>query len=385
MRWWTLANVQIGGAICLPVILVGFELARLYGFSASIGGIVIGNGLLACLATLCSEMTWTNKLTTAENAGLYFGPWGKRVVAVILSISMCSWFAVQTQVVAEDIGALPIDRLRFVLAAFFAGTLLFGFKGITRLADLALPMMVTTLAIVLVSAYWNQASSIHFDIWQSVNLHAISLVMAVAIGVCLDMPTFFRNAASKKDSHLGTWVTFIVGIPLVELCGVLLYQWSGYESLMQAFRQPTFMYWEFWITIFFFFAAWTTNTCNLYSAAMGLSGLIPHWKEKKLFIVTAVSACILTQIDFLSHLSQVLDILGIVLAASFGTIVSIYITKRALPESGKMASLLLGICGGLFTTFFELKLPFGIAVLDSACIAAVAIYSIGRGYVLVAR
>src|SRR5437588_8366280 len=147
--WRQLASVQIGGAICLPTILIGYELAKLYGEGAALVGIAIGNFLLLCLALISAKMSVENNQTTSDNAGNYFGQFGKKMIACLLTCSMCGWFAIQTQMVSQDIAnsLLSDGWTNLLLGTIFAATLLFGLKGIAKLADLSVPLLIVTLAV----------------------------------------------------------------------------------------------------------------------------------------------------------------------------------------------------------------------------------------------
>jgi cytosine permease len=375
--WLQLVSVQVGGAVCLPVILVGHELCRLWGFSASVGAIVFGNVFLAFLGALASEMTWKNKLTTSENAKVYFGKAGSQLVALVLAITMCGWFAIQTQVVIQDIATfvqIEPKLLLFSASLLFAVSLLFGFKGISKLADLSLPLLVGTLAVVMGWACMHSEKTLQFDISHSVQVQAISMVMALAVGVCMDMPTFFRMAKTKKDSHLASLATFLIGIPAVELCGVFLYELTGIHPLLEIFRGPQIAFWPLWITLFFLFAAWTTNICNLYSASMGVMSLFGNIKEQRAFVYTGLFAVVLAQIDLMSHLALVLDVLGIVLSSCFGVIVASFAARRPVSDIVKIVALFMAIVGGLLSMSFGLFLPTAVAVLDSTLIAAALLF-----------
>lgn len=370
-RWYQLASVQIGGAICLPVILIGFELARQYGAFPSFVAIAVGNLLLMSLAYITVKMTWQNKRTTPDNVSLYFGVYGQKVIACIIGMSMCCWYAIQTQVVAHDVSAyFGIDyRITcFGCSLFFASSLLFGLHGITKLANLSIPAMILTLMIVLIAAFCKDDTQRTISWENSFSVSAISLVMAVAIGVCIDMPTFFRYAKSEQDAIAGALVTFCIGMPLIEIAGVLVYQWSNAACLTDALKCPGSALWDMWIVLFLFVAAWTTNTTNLYSASMGMKALFSQFSKQGIWLIATCFATFLSVIDLVANLSFFLDLMGTILATTFGAILMLYLMKRRMAEGIKYMAISIGALGG-FSGY-----PTGIAVLDSALISAFIIY-----------
>lgn len=229
--------------------------------------------------------------------------------------------------------------------------------------------MCFTLAAALMWAFMHREEAFALDFSQAFDVGAISLVMALAIGVCIDMPTFFQAAATKKDSHLGALATFLVGIPLIEVCGVFLYEWGTGNSLIESLRGPTFAFWNSWIALFLLFAAWTTNTANLYSAAMGIASLVPKWTSQKVFLLTASLAVLLTQVDLISRLATLLDVMGVLLASSFGVILMTFMVKTAVPSWQKTLAFMAGALAGLLAAFFHYSLPSGVAVLDGTLVS----------------
>lgn len=367
--WHKLASVQIGGAICLPPILVGYELTRSFGTLTAFIAIGIGNILLSFLALICSEMTWRNKRTTPDNAGFYLGELGKKGVSILLALAMIGWFAIQTQVVAVDVATstlMPESLTRAILAIVFAASLLYGLKGITRLSDLAVPVMTLTLFIVLFFTYG--VNEIDTSSGWNIDLKAISMVMALAIGVSIDMPTFFRLARTRRDSHIGALVTMLIGIPFVECCGVLLATWSSGNTVMEALRLSNMPFWDIWIGLFLVLAAWTTNTTNLYSAAMALKCLIPTRREKSVFWITAIFAAVVSQFDVMGNLQVCLEYMGVALGACFGIILGSFALDQPFSNKVKLLAFIIGCLAGY------LQLATGIGVLDSIIVSALTLY-----------
>ena len=90
-----LVSIEVGGAICLPIIMVGHKLVSAIGFTGSIAAIVLGNVILFCLALVAAKMSLERRKNTPENARDYLGPTGVQVLAVVLFIAKCCWFALQ--------------------------------------------------------------------------------------------------------------------------------------------------------------------------------------------------------------------------------------------------------------------------------------------------
>lgn len=102
-NWKQLASVQVGGAICLPLLLVGYELAKGGNLKNQLFSVFIGNALLFTFALVAGFMSANRKLTTVEHASIYFGEKAKKFFALTMSFSMLGWFAIQTQCMGGDV------------------------------------------------------------------------------------------------------------------------------------------------------------------------------------------------------------------------------------------------------------------------------------------
>src|SRR5262245_41546584 len=95
LTWKQLASIEVGGAICLPVIMVGHKLCSTYGWKSAFLGIVIGNLILFAMASLTVFMSVRHRDSTPENAKRYFGQQGVKLFSILLMSAKLAWFAVQ--------------------------------------------------------------------------------------------------------------------------------------------------------------------------------------------------------------------------------------------------------------------------------------------------
>ncbi|HXF29027.1 MAG TPA: hypothetical protein VN457_04195, partial [Chlamydiales bacterium] len=185
--WMELSSIQLGGVICLPVILIGHEIAKTAGLGAACMALVLGNALLFGLSIITSLMSVQSRMTTAENAEHYFGKAGKCFFAVIIALSLSCWFAIQTQVMSHDVAALihahfsikiPEMMLNGCFAALMIGCAFFGLQGVTFLANCTLPLMIATLGLALVVQSAKSEQSIVQEISYGFSAGGLSLVIA---------------------------------------------------------------------------------------------------------------------------------------------------------------------------------------------------------------
>jgi len=359
-NWYELSSIQIGGAICLPVILIGYELVRTTGLTSSLVAIIIGNLLLFSCALITSKMSFANKKTTAENAEEYFGKMGKVFFALIITFSLSCWFAIQTEVMSHDLIELLATFTGYkiessalvsvILSLLMVVSLLFGLQGVTVLATLTLPLMLLTLAISLYCAYTGSSAS--QPELGSYSFQGLSLILAGNIAAVCDLPTFFRHAATKREAYKASIMTFLIGIPLVELVGVFLGYWTESNSLIKALLCSDHPLFRLWVGLFILLAGWTTNNTNLYSASMGMRAICPKLSEKKITLIIGAFATLLSLLPLLESLSLVLDFMGIFVASMCGVIITAFCMKKfGLHELSQKLAWVMGIVAGLLNMF----------------------------------
>jgi len=372
-----LASVQIGGAICLPMILIGYELSRV-DFLSAIVAVILGNCFLFFVAKTSSKMAYACQLSTTDNAARYFGKTGKGLFSLIIAFCMCSWFAIQTEVMAQDVsqsfGQTAFQPIISVLIATCVVLLsLGGINCIAKLANLAVPLMAVTLAVALVGALQQGTFSIDFEIK---NLpKAFTMVVAASILAVVDLPTFFRHARSEKDVRLATRLIFLFGIPFVELIGVILGGLSSSENLLGAFFCIENPLWRAWIIVFFLLAGTTTNNTNLYSATQAFKSIQAGISCKKAAVLAGLVCIIFSACSFIKHLSVILECMAIALSSMGATIAAAFVIRQQESPLAKRTNLIswaLGLSVGMGAIFFSIGITH-IALVDAAFVAATSV------------
>ncbi len=374
-NWISLSSIQLGGAICLPMILIGHELCQKFGLGAALAAVILGNALLTILAVIASKMAHESKKTTAENAENYFGKNGKKFFALIIAITLTSWFAIQTQVMGQDLANLVnIDRvyLNVGLACLMVGCAFFGLKGVSLLANVTLPLMILTLVLSVINAQ-STSQKIMGNI-SGFSAPAIALVLASAIAAVVDLPTFFRHAKTKKDGIIASIVVFCIGIPLVELVGVFFGYYATSTSLTEALITVDLPLFRIWVSLFILFAGWTTNNTNLYSAIMSLRSAAPQLSEKWACVVMGGICILLSLCPLLERLMLVLDLMGVFIASMGGVVLTAYSLKRflGLDLNAQKIAWVIGTLAGLLNIFLG-GLLTPIAIVDTLIASALSL------------
>jgi purine-cytosine permease-like protein len=381
-NWWTLSTIQIGGVICLPVIMIGQTLSQHYGFMAAVISILIGNAILLLLGLVTVKMSHSNRKTTMENAGDYFGEKGASFFALAMIISLVGWFGIQLNMMSLGVlDLLSVKEAReswlLILNLGLGGLITYvalnGIKNIGILANVSLPFLLLTLGYAIYTvdpkyAVLNESPTF--------SIGGTSLVIALAIAFVVDLPTYYRFAKSAKDGLISISLIFVLVLPLLEIIGVYLTTGNADGNILEVLKRENAVLWNSWIALFLILAGWTTNNLNLYSAAICLQSIFKEMSEKKATLWIGLAGTFLSCYDLLNHLELVLDVVGIFIASMGSVVITRYLFLEyyglqlsSRSYSSCMAAWTLGIAVG-FISILGYTFTY-IALLDAVLGASI--------------
>jgi len=333
-NWRQLTSIQVGGAICLPVIMIGQTLSQNYGFASAMIAILIGNILLLVLGVVSANMSHAKQKTTVENAVEYFGQRGVSLFACAMIVTMVCWFGIQLNLMSISLidllpFATPAPELtiavNIVIGSLISVVALYGIRSLNILSNLSMPVLVGTLGYALFLKDGDAAR-----ITDPMSLGGISLVIAAAIGVIIDLPTYFRHARTKKDGIVSIILIFGVALPVIEFVGVYLATFSSEGTVLEVLKTKDGYLWNMWVALFLVLAGWTTNNTNLYSGVMSLEYLLPKTSHTQRTLLFGAMATALSCLDLLNHLELMLDLLGVMLCSIGAVILTRYLITQIL-------------------------------------------------------
>lgn len=388
-NWRQLASVQVGGAICLPLLLVGYELAKYQDPASTVWSIVWGNLFLFGLALVAGFLSLKRETTTAEHAFFYFGRYGKGFFGLTLALSMLGWFAIQAQCMGTDLYQLvnQIDPhfstnsqewiliFSLSLAALIIMGAFWGLTFLTRMADLCVPLLVLTIgyAVYLVDqvSLIEQMFKTPVSWWDG---KGVSLVFASSIAATIDLPSFYRHANHPKAVVWASVSTYLVAMPLVQLAGVCLYHGTHAATIGEALSYSAAFEWKVWVVIFMLIAGWTTNNVNLYSASLSLRSLSKKLSFSTAMGIAGLMGMGLITIPLLESFASVLDLMGIFVVAMGGVILTAYLLEAggyAVNPILSWLAWLVGMVVGLSSWLDLLSIAgSGAPVLDAGLVSA---------------
>ncbi len=370
LSWKELASLEIGGAVCLPVILVGQVIGAKYGVVSALLAITLGNLFLFCLALATVRMSVTNRLATPDNAKLYFGPWGAKAFAFCLLTAKTSWYAIQLGLMVVAVQGLFGGGvlLHAFLGAGIMATAIFGLRILSLFSTLSLPLLVGTMGY---AAFKVTGENPMTDVLlRPIQLDGISIAISAAITAVIDMPTYFMHAKSKRDGHFAAGFLFLLALPLIEGLGVYLsYQNIG-VNILESMQVGGSTFWNVWVALFLLLAGWTTDNMNLYSAKTCLKSLVPSLQDKVAFLLLGTLGALLSSFGFLEHFTMVLQILGVLIGSMGAIVLTSYVLGAFVARMGLFFWGVGGIVGGV--ALFHGSLFTGVAVVDAFLAASAA-------------
>lgn len=386
-NWWQLASIQMGGVICLPLLFIGYELAKFCHPMTAFFSILWGNLLLFALSLISGLLSVRKRNVTAQNAFAYFGNYGGIFFAAIMTLCLLGWFALQAQSAGSNLSSLIAgfqdaqlkDRDNWkevfsciIAAAVIAGAV-FGVKMLTRIAICCLPIMVIAIGYFIVQASTFSYEDIPlFSFWSG---QAVSLVLAANIAGTIDLPTFYRHARNFKDTLVSSFLVYMITIPVIEYLGACLFYSSSASTIHEALANISSSTWEIWAILFVPLTGWTTNNLNLYSASNSLKVLYKKFTFPQAVGIAGLIGLLLITIPMIERFSIFLSMMGI-FVVSMGTIIlTAFMFEIYGVQPNIKLSWIAWFCGVLFG-LIELQygeVGTGAIVLDAGIFASLIV------------
>ncbi len=327
MGWRRLTWLQVGSALCLPILSVAYEAAQAYGVGAALIAIVLGNFLLFCLGHLAASISVKHRVPTTQQSERLVGTLGKQMFSLVMAATALGWFAIQLQYVAQQVLLLGgwqwgpgVQVIAAGLAVAMVMANYWGIEGIARWAEKTTPILIAALAVLVVRLCWQGSAQAGEAINWSWSAFSLSQVLALNIAYTIDLPTFLRFSKTRTDAVTTNWITILVVFSLVEAVGALSYWCYPATSLLVAFSNLPGSFWMALLSFYLVFQIWAVNHMNLFSAQTSLRVCFPKLTERQAWAISALFATALCGIPLLDRLESVLTTLGI-LVAGVGAII----------------------------------------------------------------
>ena len=398
--WCGLALIIISVFISLPAYLQGIQLGQALGFHKSLTAFVVGSIILMVIGCFCGIVGARTRLSTYMLTPYTFGTKGAKFVNLVVSVTIFGWFGVVLAEFSDAVFAsLQMLDIHFSnnLTLFSAvgcflmlATAIFGFKGLNILANLVTPLLLfSSIMVIYLSIEAVGFTTISTPRTQAIDLgNAISTVVgSMVIGMVI-FPDYSRYARSAKHAVFGA--TFSLAfLPVFLLSAAIPTLATGETELVNIIVAMGF---GLSALLMIIFAAWTTNSSNLYTATLSLSTVFKPKKSWHLTVVCGFCGYVIAVLGLSDHLIPFLILLGIAIPP----IGALYVVNFFLFNNGSYTSSLLNkspsiccrafIAWGVACAFAYFSANgwvtlTGIASIDSILIAAFGYYVLKKWFV----
>jgi cytosine permease len=331
-----IAVVTCGFCICMSGLFTGAAMAAGFTFGQAIAASLLGNVILSAYSGAIGYAGAKEHVATSLLARHAFGRWGSIIISLVLALTMLGWYSVQVGFFGVTINAMfPGGGFitRVPVAAFWGGILMLitayiGFKGLSLLSKIAVPLIVILAIVGIVSAVKTQSG------WDSIFSLKPASPMPIGAGIVMVVGSFAAGGAAQPDitryartpaaALIGTIIGYMGSNVFIILAGFITSVATGSGDLPAAMLQLGMGIPSLVVLIA---AQWTTNDNNLYTSSLGFSNIFKI-KKSRIVLATGILASIVGAAGLSDFFVNWLIILGIGCPPMAGVIVADYFLIR---------------------------------------------------------
>jgi len=380
------------------------ELVQGMGLSKAIIATVVGSLILSLMAVPAAVVGVRTRLSSYMIVEHTFGAVGAKFINFALGLFLLGWYAVTAELfgrtlflAAGELGLSDVPEAAFTVMSSLLViiTTIYGFKAIDRLALIAVPFLLSALAIV-VALSLREVTFADLLVVEGGGMDlptAISAVVGAAIVGVVLMPDLTRYGRTVGDCLVASFFGMGVGTALAYLLGMIpVLVWNELEPMTYMFL----MGFGSIALVVLVFATWTTNVINLYSTALAARASIPLGNYKSVVVVGGVLGTTAALVGIASSLIEFLITLGLLVPPIAGVYLSnFFILRRTDFSAGslenrpafKVNALIAGVGTGVISTwmYFNAYSVTSIGALDSLFMSIIFYLILEKGQLILRK
>lgn len=312
--------VLIGISITLPLMYSAGELAQGMGLRSAIVATLIGAFTLSLMSIPAAIVGASTRLSSYMIIEHTFGYVGAKFINFGFGVFLLGWYAVTAELFGRTLflAAAQLTTLMFpewgytVLSSLIVTvTTIYGFKAIDRLALVAVPFLLLSLAAVVLfslrqiefAELLNMPGTGDIDLPTGVS----AVIGAAIVGVVLT-PDLTRYARTTRDCVVASFLGQGGGMCIAYIVGMIpVLVWGELEPmaymLLMGFGGVALAV--------LVFATWTTNVINLYSTALASRASVPLGSYRSVVIVMGVLGTAAALVGISDQLIDFLILMGL--------------------------------------------------------------------------
>lgn len=382
---FNVAIVAAGFCIAMSGLFTGAALAAGLSLRQALISAFIGNLILSFYGGAIGAAGAKEGFSSSRLAIYSFGQKGFKIVSLVLALTMGGWFAVQCGFFGNTINAMFPDA-GFITHPNFAGfwggilmliTAYFGYKGLSVLSTIAVPLITITSIIGVVFAVngaggWANTMAI-VPVGETTIGAGIVMVVGSFAGGAAAQADITRYSKDAKAAWIATIFGYIIANTFIIIAGFLTTLTTGIGDLPKAMLALGLGFPALLILIM---AQWTTNDNNLYTSSLGMANIF-NMKKSKLVLIIGITGSILGGLGVADYFVNWLSLLGIGVPPMAGIIMADYYIIRNQNYNFNVEKQIPGwnlnaIIAWILGSIVGFTLDIGIASINSLIVAMIA-------------
>ncbi|MFK8041094.1 cytosine permease [Congregibacter sp.] len=312
--------VLIGISITLPLMYSAGELAQGMGLRSALTATLLGALALSLMSIPAAIVGAKTRLSSYMIIEHTFGYAGAKFVNFGFGVFLLGWYAVTAELFGRTLflAAGELTTLAFpewsytVLSSLIVTvTTIYGFKAIDRLALIAVPFLLLSLAGVVIlslrqvafAELLNMPGTGEIDMPTGVS----AVIGAAIVGVVLT-PDLTRYARTTRDCVVASFLGQGGGMCIAYIVGMIpVLVWGELEPM----TYMILMGFGGVALAVLVFATWTTNVINLYSTALASRASVPLGDYRSVVIVMGVVGTVAAIVGISDQLIDFLILMGL--------------------------------------------------------------------------
>lgn len=330
--------VLIGISITLPLMYSAGELAQGMGLRSAITATFLGALALSLMSIPAAIVGASTRLSSYMIIEHTFGYAGAKFINFGFGVFLLGWYAVTAELfgrtlflAASELTTLALPEWSYTVLSSLIVTVttIYGFKAIDRLALIAVPFLLLSLAGVVVLSLRQVALAELLDLPGSGSIDmptGISAVIGAAIVGVVLTPDLTRYARTTRDCVVASFVGQGGGMCIAYIVGMIpVLVWGELEPM----AYMILMGFGGLALVVLVFATWTTNVINLYSTALASRASVPLGDYRSVVIVMGVVGTLAAIIGISDQLIDFLILMGLLVPPIAGIyFADFYIFRR---------------------------------------------------------
>ena len=380
-NWWAILAVQFGMIFGSTVIIWTVQYSQVLTFRDIIIAFVVGHAIVFVIFMQNGMLGIRERLSTYVLAEQSFGRIGASLISILLAFALMGWMGTQVAAAADAICAAtgwnPV-LVNVVVGLLMTFTATWGFQGLKRLSDIAVPLFVVVSIAGTVIA-WNKIGGIQPLLMIQPTGHmsmkdAISGVIGSIVVMGVITPDITRYCRSDFDWFIGAFISFSIGHMVFPIAGSLM----GYAAQSGDAGKVLFSLTGWLGVLSIVLAGWTSGDNNIYSASLGMTQVIPKAKRWHLALTLGILGTLLAVGGILKYLIKWMVLLSAIAPPLFAVMQADYwflpllgLDRSLAGKSGAQVNIAAILSWAIGVAAFY-KISWGLAVVNSSIVTMIA-------------